>query len=357
MSRISCRAPVWWPRWRQLAPHVLAATADEAATSVAAPDTAWLLEHAGIYLGMFGSGPASQVLLERALGIYEALDDPNSLEVAGVLISLAVLLADSLGMSNTAEPLVERALGIYRDVAPDHPAAITAITWLGYVQTELGRPEAGRRLLEQAVERAEATHGTEDATVATALNLLGIALTDLQHPDTARPLLERALHIRTAIYGPDDLWTAPVMTNLGRALGDLGELDAARELLEHARRIRQDAHGSDSFEGAFTLTYLGPVLANLGDLAAARTVLEHALQVRKTHHGPEHPWTGRTAANLGRVLARLGDPDARPILELALHVAEATYGRTNYLTTRIQNDLRQLDNPHRDPDAPNPASN
>jgi hypothetical protein len=41
-------APHNWPRWRQLLPHVLTATAHhDDTTPTAASTTAWLLDHAG----------------------------------------------------------------------------------------------------------------------------------------------------------------------------------------------------------------------------------------------------------------------------------------------------------------------
>jgi hypothetical protein len=123
-------APEEWPRWAVLLPHVLAAThqlttIDTEPTgqhdATAWDDCSWLLDRAGTYLQVHGRFTESQLLLERALTITEAVHGPDHPTVATSLGNLALVLRD-LGQDEQARPLLERALTIGEAVhGPDHP--------------------------------------------------------------------------------------------------------------------------------------------------------------------------------------------------------------------------------------------
>jgi hypothetical protein len=71
-------APENWPRWRQLLPHVLAATAHhDDAKPTAASATSLLLDHAAAYQQTHGQPGHARALLERALQILETPTDPT----------------------------------------------------------------------------------------------------------------------------------------------------------------------------------------------------------------------------------------------------------------------------------------
>ena len=334
-----------WPRWRQLLPHVLAATDHHDDTQpVAADDAAWLLHHAATYLSVAGPGhTVARPMLERALRIRESLYSPNDPQIASTMHSLGVQLSE-LGQWAAARPLLKRALRIREDCyGPDHPAVADSQTWLGGVLANLGESADARRMLERALHIRESAYGPHHPQVATTLNILGNTLMRLGTPTAAQPLFVRALRIREAVYGPFHSWTATCMTSLGQALTELGEPLAARPLLERALHIRQFTYGPDASVVAGTLNPLGAVLAELDGPAAARAVLERALRIRETAQGPNHPRTASVLNNLGQVLMKLGDPTAKPMLERALHIAETTYGPRHPVTLSYSETLRQFD--------------
>jgi tetratricopeptide (TPR) repeat protein len=119
-------APQDWPRWRQLLPHVLAATAHHDNTAPANPEaSAWLLDRAATYLQVLGQPATAQPLFERALRITEATYGPDHPTVATRLNNLAGALRD-LGKPDQAQPLFERALRITEATyGPDHPHTAT----------------------------------------------------------------------------------------------------------------------------------------------------------------------------------------------------------------------------------------
>jgi hypothetical protein len=65
------------------------------------------------------------------------------------------------------------------------------------------------------------------------------------------------------------------------------------------------------------------VLLDLGDPAAARPLLERALTITEATYGPTHPDVATRLNNLAMVLQDLGDPAAvEPMLERARRIRE-----------------------------------
>ncbi|HET9255791.1 MAG TPA: FxSxx-COOH system tetratricopeptide repeat protein [Pseudonocardiaceae bacterium] len=283
-------APQNWPRWRQLLPHVLTATAhhDEASPTIAIP-TSWLLDRAASYQRTHGQPASARLLLERALRIRETAYGPDHPHVAASLNQLAWTLRD-LGEPATARPLCERALRI-RETAygPDHPHVAASLNTLSEVLRDLGEPATARPLHERALRIRETAHGPDHPDVAASLNNLALALRDLGEPATARPLLERALHLDETAYGPDHPEVAADLNHLAMALRDLGEPATARALLERALHINETVHGPDHPIVATTLNHLASALCDLGEPATARALLERALRIDETAYGPDHP--------------------------------------------------------------------
>ena len=335
-------APDNWPRWRQLLPHVLAATDHhDDAQPVAADDVAWLLERAATYLYVVGSGliTGARPLLERALTIRESLYDPNDPQVAATLQSLGTVLSE-LGQWAAARPRLERALRIQENrYRPDHPDLADTLSSLGGVLARLGDSATARSMLERALNIYEAAYGPHDSRITTTLVFVGSIFMDIGKPAQAQEFFARALRIRESVLGPRHPWTATCLTHLGEALAALGELTTARSLLERGLRIRESAYGADSFIPAGTLVSLGAVLAEMGEPAAARALLERALRIREAVFGPNHLWTAITLNRLGRVLINLGDPAAaRPLLIQALHIVETTYGPCHPAASGLRRD-------------------
>jgi len=297
-------APENWPRWRQLLPHVLTATAHhDDANPTAARATSWLLDRAATYKQTHGQPGIARPLLERALHIRETTYGSDPPEVAGTLNNLALVLRE-LGEPATARPLLERALHI--NETAHHPEVALNLNNLAWVLCDLGEPATARPLLERALHLGETTYGRRHPHVATTLNHLAWALRELGEPATARPLCERALHLYETAYGPDHPWVATALSNFAWVLCDLGEPGIARPLLERALHIRETTYGPDHPEVAGTLNNLAWVLCELGEPATARPLLERALHINETAYGADHS----ASVRVRQALQQLGDePD------------------------------------------------
>ncbi|MDQ4032116.1 MAG: FxSxx-COOH system tetratricopeptide repeat protein [Actinomycetota bacterium] len=336
-------APQNWPRWRQLLPHVLTATAHHDDTNPTAASTmAWLLDRAAAYQRTHGQPGTARPLLERALRIAETAHGPDHSRVATTLNHLALALID-LGDPGAARPLLERALYIDETThGLEHPQVAADLNNLTLVLSRLGEPATARPLLERALHIHETAHGPDHPHVANILNNLAWVLRELGEPGTARPLCERALRIRKSVYGPDHPDVATALNTLALALHDLGKPGAALPLLERALRIDETAYGPDHPQVATDLNNLTLVLIGLGEPATARPLLERALHIHETAYGPDHPYVATSLHNLARVLRELGEAGtARPLLERALHIHETAYGSNHPASVRIRQALRK----------------
>jgi tetratricopeptide (TPR) repeat protein len=282
-------APENLPRWRQLLPHVLAATGHD--PEDVSERTGWLLYRAAAYLRIRGQASAARPLLERTLRIREAVHGRDHPQVSNVLMHLGWALR-IVGNPAGARPVYERALHIRENwYGSEHPQVATALTNLGLTLCDLGEPAAARPLHVHALHIRERELGDDHRHVASALTNLGSTLRDLGDPAAGRLLHLRALQIREAFYGPDHRHVASVLNNLAEALADLGEAEAARPLFVRALRIREDAYGPDHPRVATTLVGLGSVLVCVGDTANARALQERALGIFESMYGPNHPKT------------------------------------------------------------------
>jgi cellulose biosynthesis protein BcsQ/tetratricopeptide (TPR) repeat protein len=186
-------APMNWLRWAALLPHVLAATgyleqAAEQPDQETMAHASWLLNRAGTYLQLQARLADAAALLNRALGIDEAVFGPDHLAVADDLGHLAVILRD-LKRPKEALPLIERALTIHESaLGPDHPAVADDLGRLALILLDLKRPREARPHLLRAL----AVLAPDRPVMARHLTDFAAVLYDLGEPEMARPLLERA---------------------------------------------------------------------------------------------------------------------------------------------------------------------
>jgi hypothetical protein len=139
-------APEGWPRWRQLLPHVLAATSrfDGGKT---AGDVAWLMEGAAIYITVADDRPADGLpILVRALAVHGQAYGRDHPEAVANLHDLAQVLP-SADRYQTATPLLERAL-LFLQAADDPGHPDVADTLWGLANASAEQPAHGRQGIE-----------------------------------------------------------------------------------------------------------------------------------------------------------------------------------------------------------------
>jgi Tfp pilus assembly protein PilF len=119
---------------------------------------------------------------------------------------------------------------------------------------------------------------------------------------------------------------------------------AWRTLLPHvlaATAVPEDSVIPDEADTvAWLLNHVSEYLNATGETVKARPLLQRALHIDEATHGPSHPNVARELRSLGRVLRVLGLPEeAEPALERALHIDETEFGLSD---PRVGDDLHFL---------------
>ena len=302
--------PQNWPRWRQLLPHVLVATAHQKDLNpTPAADAAWLLHRAGSYLYVHGRPADAVRLLKQSVHFRERIVGTDSSEIAATLNNLGLALAD-LGRPDSAIHVLKRAVRLLETAdQPDKFAIAEVLNHLGWAHVLLGQPAAALPIYERAMKIRKTADRPDPARIMADLNGLGRAFADSGRPADALPLHERALQLCEAAYGPDHPWIATTLAYQGRALTDLGRPAEALPLLERALTIRETAYGSDHPWLATVLNHQGRALTDLGLPAEALARHERALEIHEAVYGSDHADVATDLDHMGRALSGMGRHD------------------------------------------------
>jgi tetratricopeptide (TPR) repeat protein len=172
--------PAVWPAWRQLLPHVLAATSPNRNLDTAGGMVAWLLDHAGAYLAASGELHAAQKLSERAYHLDRnrlGADHPNTLASAN---NLSINLGQA-GQYEQARQLDKATLERCRRVlGEDHPDTLTSASNLATHLRHLGEYEQARQLDEDTLARRRRVLGEDHPDTLTSANNLAEDLRALE---------------------------------------------------------------------------------------------------------------------------------------------------------------------------------
>ncbi|WP_410673720.1 FxSxx-COOH system tetratricopeptide repeat protein [Amycolatopsis sp. cmx-4-68] len=241
-----CSYPADWSVWRQLLPHVLAATDRSRSVGCVTEEVVWLLDRAAAYLHARGESRPARPLLERVHRYHRevlGMDDPGTLASA---TNLAVDLW-SLGEYEQARALNEDTLTRRRRVlGPDHPDTLTSATNLAVDLWSLGEYEQARALNEDTLTRRRRVLGPDHPDTLTSATNLALTLWNVGAREQARALNEETFARRRHVLGPDHPDTLTSATNLALDLSNMGEHEQARALNEETfarrRRVRGQGH-------------------------------------------------------------------------------------------------------------------
>ena len=129
---------------------------------------------------------------------------------------------------------------------------------------------------------------------------------------------------------------------LAGILRDQGDFAAARPLYEHALAVTKAARGERHRDYAIGLVNLA-FCDGKGRRHHRRCLLEQALEISKTGMGRRHPDYARISIGLAWLRHLRGeDVAARPLLERALAITEATSGELNLANAKTLSNLGWL---------------
>ncbi|MGH3886156.1 MAG: FxSxx-COOH system tetratricopeptide repeat protein [Pseudonocardiaceae bacterium] len=227
--------PPTWPVWRELLPHVLAATDARDTLDPTGDDVGWLLWRAGTYVLTRGEPASARPLSERALRLRRLVlgeDHPDTLTSAN---NLALNLS-ALGQYEQARHLDEDTLTRRRRIlGEDHPDTLTSANNLAIRLSELGQHEQARHLDEDTLTRRRRVLGEDHPDTLTSANNLACGLHALGHYEQARQLQQDTLTRRRRVLGDDHPRTLASARNLVADLRALGRDDEANQLQEWVR--------------------------------------------------------------------------------------------------------------------------
>ncbi len=227
--------PPTWPLWRQLLPHVLAATDVCHTLDPTGDDVGWLLHHAGTYVLTRGEPASAQPLLERALSLRRSVlgeDHPATLESA---TNLAINLYE-LGQYEQARLLDDDTLTRRRRVlGDDHPETLMSASNLAFDLYALGQYEQARQLQQDTLTRKRRVLGDDHPNTLASASYLACDLHALGHHEQARQLQQDTLTRRRRVLGDDHPRTLASASNLAADLRALDLEDEANQLEDWVR--------------------------------------------------------------------------------------------------------------------------
>jgi tetratricopeptide (TPR) repeat protein len=227
--------PPTWPLWRQLLPHVLAATDAHHTLDATGDDVAWLLDHAGSYVLTRGEPASARPLYERALSLRRSVLGEDHPDTLGSATNLAINLHE-LGHYEQARQLDDDTLTRYRRVrGEDHPDTLTSANNLAIKLHWLGQLEQARRLGDDTLTRRRRVLGEDHPNTLNSANYLALDLHALGQYEQARQLQQDTLTRRRRVLGDDHPRTLASARHLAADLRALGRDSEANQMEERVR--------------------------------------------------------------------------------------------------------------------------
>lgn len=237
-----------------------------------------------------------------------------------------------LGREISARELLERgAERLERDLAGQPEVRARLASALGEIHGALDLVEAGRALVERALEQQLRLTGEHDLEVAASYHRLGVLHRLADDIPEAVAALARALELRRRLLPPDAPELARTLARLGEAQRRAGDLEGAeasyREALELEQR-RGDPAGVSA-----ALSSLGSLRYSHRDYAGAESFFRRGLELERSAGDPRGAGVATHLLNLGMALRRQDRIEpARAALEAALELHREVFG-PDHLTT------------------------
>jgi tetratricopeptide (TPR) repeat protein len=210
--------PRTWPTCARYLPHAVAVVSHVGGTDTAALETALLLNHMGMYVGVPGQFAEAKPYFERALAIREQVQGPQHPDTAYSLNSLGVLLR-AQGDLTGAKPYLERALAIREQVqGPQHPDTAYFLNSLGVLLYAQGGLAGAKPYLERALRICRLRLGKDHALSLSVIDEVncphGVSMRTAPGavmPFSSMTCNEFAAHGSDVGIGPNGIKLAPML--------------------------------------------------------------------------------------------------------------------------------------------------
>lgn len=307
--------PPSWPVWRQLLPHVLAATETDRALVPTIDDVAWLLDRAGMYLLAIGVPLTARPVFEQALERAREVLGEDHPRILRLTRSLALNLW-ALGRYRQAHDLAAGTLTRCRRVqGEDHPDTLISAIYLAVNLYELGRYQQGHLVAEDASARCRRVLGVDHPNTLIATSMLALNQAGEGAHEQARDLAVNNLSGCRRVLGADHPNTLIAATILAMSACALGQYEQGLDLDEDTLNRSRRALGADHPITLIAANNLASDHRALHQYAPARRLDEDTLNRRRKVLGDAHPDTRNSAAGLVRDLRALGNHEEATELE------------------------------------------
>lgn len=205
-------------------------------------------------------------------------------------------------------------------------------------ESEAGGNVTARELLDRGTARMRSELADQPATRVRLLATLGRIHNNLGIPDTGGTLLEEALGVQERLSGTGDASLLPILLPLANSYADQGKLERAAEIFQRAvdlaRRHRDRRREADA------LISLAATYQNAGQLDRAEATAREAVALSGLAHGPDSQQSAAAASNLATALLDRGRPDdAEPLLARSLAILDRVSGPDSPDAIRVATNL------------------
>jgi len=245
-----------WTKGRRLLPQALTMFEHIERFAIRDRVAGQLLHNAGYFLSTQAQHAEAELLVRRALSIFEQVHGEEHLDVASGLNTLGELLytraplqelpSDSQTQYLEAELLVRRALTIREEaLGAEHPEVANSLNNLAALLQRRGKLPEAEQFLRRAMSILEGRLGDQHPDVARSFNNLGLFLHGQGQLAEAEELYRRALTIWDQSLGPEHPAIAYVLCNLGLLLEGQHRRTEAASLYQRALAIREKGLPAD----------------------------------------------------------------------------------------------------------------
>lgn len=222
---------------------------------------------------------------------------------------LRAILAENL--DEAVEQLDGTSVGDRKDVAILQQK-------LGLALNSLGKHEKGIKILEKALDTAEAELGLADRSTLEIKETLSGAYLSNDQQEKCLSLAEETYQTAVREFGPDDPDSIKYLASYGVACGKAGHLEKAIELLTEAQERLQLAGDEESDLALSVLSNLARTYPHRQLESRTIPLLERVLETIQKRYGQNHIRTCASMVSLGQAYHRiLDDEKAKPLLEKA----------------------------------------
>jgi non-specific serine/threonine protein kinase/serine/threonine-protein kinase len=225
--------------------------------------------------------------LETAQSLLSDIEDTTLL--TDVLNTRGNLLA-RLGRPEEGETLLQRAVELVEaEENPELPRVIGLLSNLGGIQAELGKLEEAEASMQRSLSLAEQVFEPDHPMIASIVLGLATLFGNQERYDEAEPLFLRVLAIRERTLGPDHRLTGLALYNIASLHQARGEFEQALPHAERAHEIWLEALGERHLYIGYALNLEGDLFSALERYDEAERSYLEAQELYDEVVGPAHP--------------------------------------------------------------------